>query len=118
MAETKLEKVSLMQNWTDDIHAHRTKLPRFYSPFRSKEVLVDNIRLGEPAHANVLVTVGGEDALAVLGHDVLRDDRDVTEEKVGIGVEARVCLELEALQRRLGLAGLEGVAERYVSMKL
>lgn len=84
--------------------------PGLHLPLAAPEVLVDDVGLGEPAHADVLVAVGGDDPLRAWHKDVLGHDRDVAKEEVGVGVERRVGLLLEALRALAGDSWLEGVA--------
>lgn len=59
----------------------------------------------------MLVPVGRDDVLVVGRQEGLRDERDVAEKQVAIGVQARVGRDNEALRAVLDTAGLERVAE-------
>lgn len=56
------------------------------SPVATEEIPVNDICLWEPADADMLVAIGGDDVLSVRSENMLRDDGYVTEEEVGVGV--------------------------------
>lgn len=79
-------------------YRHFAKSSQINSPFTAPEIRLNHVGLGIPADADVLVPIRSDDVFGIRSQDVLRDDTDVAEEEVGVGVQTWVCGHLEALR--------------------
>jgi hypothetical protein len=68
----------------------------------SPDKLVNHIRLWVPVHPDVLIPVHGNKLPLILGERMRGDDRNMSNEEIGIGVQRRVTSERHGIRTWFG----------------